>query len=56
MVIGAFEKYVFGPRREAQKRADEAENRAAALEAWNERRLEAEARGESFDEPTPGHE
>ena len=23
-------------------------------EAWNQRRLEAEAKGEPFDEPTPG--
>ena len=68
MVFGAYEKYVFGPRREAIKRADEAEARAeerakerakevaAAWKAWNERRLQAEARGEPFNEPFPGDE
>ena len=68
MVFGAFEKHVFGPRREAIKRADEAEKRAeervkervkevtAAGKAWNERRLQAEARGEPFNEPVPGYE
>ena len=65
MVLGAYEKYVFGPRREAQKRAEEAEKRAeetkkrlyefdAAVKAWNERRLDAAAQGEPFDEPFPG--
>ena len=60
MVFGTYEKYVFGPRREAIKRADEAEARAAevvaACEAWNERRLQAEARGEPFNESVPGDE
>lgn len=60
MVFGAYEKYVFGPRREAIKRAKEAKERAkevaAAWKAWNERRLQAEARGEPFDEPVPGDE
>ena len=65
MVLGAYEKYVFGPRREAQKRAEEAEKRAeetkkrlyefdAAVEAWNERRLDAKAQGKPFNEPFPG--
>ena len=65
MVLGAYEKYVFGPRREAQKRAEEAEKRAeetkkrlyefdAAVKAWNERRLDAEAQGKPFNEPFPG--
>lgn len=27
---------------------------AAEIEAWNARRLDAEARGEPFDEPPPG--
>ena len=64
MVLGAYEKYVFGPRREAQKRAEEAEKRAeetkkrlyefdAAVKAWNERRLDAEAQGKPFNEPFP---
>ena len=64
MVLGAYEKYVFGPRREAQKRAEEAEKRAeetkkrlyefdAAVKAWNERRLDAAAQGEPFNEPFP---
>ena len=60
MVFGAYEKYVFGPRREAIKRAKEAKKRAkevaAAWKAWNERRLQAEARGEPFNEPVPGDE
>ena len=61
MVLGAYEKYVFGPRREAQKRAaeavkraDEAKKRLEEVWAWNERRLKAEADGEPFDEPFPG--
>ena len=57
MVFGAFEKYVFGPRREAQKRAEEAERRAdefdAAVKAWYERLCDAKAREETFDEPIP---
>ena len=64
MVLGAYERYVFGPRREAQKRAEEAEKRAeetkkrlyefdAAVKAWNERRLDAEAQGKPFNEPFP---
>ena len=67
MVMGAFEKYVYGPRREAIKQAEEAKKQAkkeaeerakevAAWEAWNERRLQAEARGEPFNEPAPGDE
>ena len=64
MVLGAYEEHVLGPRREAEKqaeeRAKEAEKRAKRVNAewrnWNERRLEAEARGERFDEPVPGDE
>ena len=65
MVLGAYEEHVLGPRREAEKqaeeRAKEAEKRAekrvnAEWRNWNERRLEAEARGERFDEPVPGDE
>ena len=57
-------------REEAERRREEAEERVAriryegraegaaqaqaAWEAWNERRLAAEANGEAFDEPTPG--
>ena len=46
-------------RQEAQRREQEvrAEGRAetqAAWEAWNERRMAAEAGGEPFDEPPPG--
>ena len=68
MVLGAYEKYVFGPRREAQKRAAEAKKRAEEakrklkeaekkgeeIRAWNERRLDAEAQGKPFNEPFPG--
>ena len=85
MVLGAYEKHVAGPRREAIARAEKAEKErdeaqaalaslAAQAEklnaqaetltvqgellveatAWNERRLQAEARGERFDEPFPG--
>ena len=64
MVLGAYEEHVLGPRREAEKRARQAEERAQEAEEqvnaewrnWNERRLEAEARGERFDEPVPGDE
>ena len=68
MVLGAYEKYVFGPRREAQKRAAEAKKRAEEakrklkeaekkgeeIRAWNERRLDAKAQGKPFNEPFPG--
>ena len=68
MVLGAYEKYVFGPRREAQKRAAEAKKRAEEakrklkeaekkgeeIRAWNERRLDAAAQGKPFNEPFPG--
>ena len=30
------------------------EDRFAELRDWNDRRLEAESRGETFDEPMPG--
>ena len=64
MVLGAYEKHVFGPRREAQKLAEEERHRAekakkrldefeASVEAWNERRLDAEAQGKPFNEPLP---
>ena len=64
MVLGGYEKHVLGPRREAEERARQAEERAeervrqanAKGKAWNERRLQAEARGEPFDEPFPGIE
>ena len=68
MVLGAYEKHVAGPRREAIARAEKAEKERdealaklaeqtkvqAEQRAWNERRLQAEARGEPFDEPFPG--
>ena len=64
MVLGAYEKHVFGPRREAQKLAEEERRKAekakkrldefeASVEAWNERRLDAEAQGKPFNEPLP---
>ena len=63
MVLGAYEKHVLGPRRDAEERARQAEERARQAEEqvaegrnWNKRRLEAEARGERFDEPYPGDE
>ena len=63
MVLGAYERYVFGPRREAQKRADEAEKERDEVvkeleeaRAWNRRRLKAQADGEPFDEPYPDAE
>ncbi len=56
MVLGAFEKHVLGPRREAIQEAREAKERVAAWKAWNERRLAAEARQEPFSEPPPDDE
>ena len=60
MVMGAYEKYVAGPRREDRERADRAEKELseerARLMAWNERRLQAEELGEPFDEPFPSYE
>ena len=60
MVLGSFEKHIFGPRREAINQAKEAKARAEAMlaegRAWNERRRQAKARGEPFDEPLPGAE
>ena len=35
-------------------RAEERERMIAAFSAWNARRLDAEGRGERFDEPPPG--
>ena len=65
MVLGAYEKCVFGPRREAQKRAEEAEKRAeetkkrlyefdAAVEAWTNGVWMPSAQGKPFNEPFPG--
>ncbi len=65
MVFGAYEKYIGGPRRRAiaraeqvEKERDEAKAKQAEARternAGNERRLQAEARGEPFDEPFPG--
>ena len=68
MVLGAYDKYVTGPRKEAIKRADLAEERVEErvkqakeqaniiISAWNERRLQAEANGEPFNEPLPSAE
>ena len=36
-------------------REEGAQERQKEWDAWNSRRLEAEARGEPFDEPPPGH-
>ncbi len=46
-------------RQEAEQRREEARARGRAenqaeWEAWNERRIAAEANGEPFDEPPPG--
>ena len=38
----------------AEGRAEGETQRQAAWESWNERRMEAESRGEPFDEPPPG--
>ena len=38
----------------ARRRSQGIAERDAEWNAWNQRRLEAEARGESFDEPVPG--
>ncbi len=54
MVMGAYEKHIAGPRREAMKRAEQAEKELAEWNSWNERRLRAEACGQRFDEPAPG--
>ena len=74
MVLGAYEKHVAGPRREAIKQAKQAQEQAEEqvkqaeeqaklaeeqvneMKAWNERRLQAEASGEPFNEPFPGDE
>ena len=56
MVFGAYEKHVLGPRREAEERARQAESQVAEGRNWNKRRLEAQARGERFNEPYPGDE
>ena len=66
-LLGAFEKHVLGPRREAIKQARLAEERAAeaaeerdenraTIAPWNQRRLQAGERGEPFDKPFPGDE
>ena len=41
---------------EARGRAEARAEMAAEVVAWNERRLAAEAKGETFDEPPPGVE
>ena len=41
-------------RREREARAEGEAQNQAAWEAWNERRMAAETRGEPFDEPPPG--
>lgn len=55
--MGAFEKHVLGPRREAIKQAtadkQERDEDRATVVAWNQRRLQAQERGEPFDEPFP---
>ena len=60
MVLGAYEEHVARPRREAIKRAEEAEKRLdefkAAAKDWNRRRLKAQADGKPFDEPHPDDE
>ena len=56
MVLGAYEKHVAGPRREAIKQAKLAEEQVNEMKAWNQRRLQAKASGEPFDEPFPGDE
>ena len=56
MVLGAYEKHVAGPRREAIKQAKQAEEQVNEMKAWNACRLQAEASGEPFDEPFPGDE
>ena len=53
MVLGAYEKHVAGPRREAIKKAQLAEEQKNAMKAWNQRRLQAQANDEPFDEPFP---
>ena len=40
----------------AEGRAEGRAKRHAEWKSWNERRLQAEARGEPFDEPSPGSE
>ena len=45
------EKYL--KRRYAEGRVEGRVEKQALWEAWNNRRLEAEALGEPFDEPTP---
>ena len=41
MVLGAYEKHVAGPRREAIARAERAEKKLAEQRAWNKRRRQA---------------
>ena len=61
VVIGTYLRdYVFKPRRErieaearAAGRAEERKVINARMQRWNRRRLDAEARGEPFDEPIP---
>ena len=57
MVIAQYlEQKYYGPRRRKALAEAEAKGRdeeRAKFRAWNERRLEAESKGESFDEPPP---
>lgn len=58
MVVADYlRKKLIEPLEERRKQEVRAEGRAetqAAWEAWNQRRMAAEARGEPFDEPPPG--
>ena len=56
MVMGRAAKAYFDDRIERRRERLRAEGRAilaAEVEDWNRRRLEAEERGERFDEPPP---
>ena len=61
MVIAQYlEQKYYGPRRrkalaeaEAKGREEGLQQANAKFRAWNERRLDAESKGESFDEPPP---
>ena len=45
------------PREERQKQREEGYQQAIQeVSEWNNRRLEAEARGETFTEPSPGND
>ena len=57
MVLAQYlEQKYYGPRRRkalAEAEAKGREQANAKFRAWNERRLDAESKGESFDEPPP---